>query len=322
MSHPHPHPVRYVILGAGAVGGVVGGLLAVAGHEVALLARGDHLAAIRRDGLQVQTPGTVHQLKLDAAADPAELGLRDGDVVLLAVKGNDTEAALQSVARTGVRGLTVVCLQNGVANERLALRYFADVYGICVMLPATHLEPGVVRADCAPVPGILDIGRIPSGLDDQAARISADLRSAGFVSELREHIMPWKYCKLLVNLGNGIRAVCVPAERVEELVAEARAEAAAVLDAAGIAYVSEAEDRRRRGDILQLKGSRSGSSSWQSLERGTGSIETDYLNGEIVQLARQLGRPAPLNERIQRWATRFAAEHRPPGTLTVEEWLS
>ncbi|MEV0271614.1 2-dehydropantoate 2-reductase [Hamadaea sp. NPDC050747] len=318
----HPHPARYVVLGAGAVGGVVGGLLAVAGHEVAFLARGEHLAAMRRDGLRVETPDAVHQVKAEAAADPAELGLRSGDVVLLAVKGNDTEAALQSLARVGVPGVTVVCLQNGVANERLALRYFADVYGICVMLPATHLEPGVVRADCAPVPGILDIGRIPSGVDERAAHISADLRSAGFVSEPREHIMPWKYCKLLVNLGNGIRAVCVPAERVEEIVAEARAEAAAILDAAGIAYVSEADDRRRRGDILQLKGARSGSSSWQSLRRGTGSIETDYLNGEIVQLARTLGRPAPLNERAQRWATRFAAEHREPGTLPVEEWLS
>jgi len=314
--------MRYVILGAGAVGGVVGGLLGVAGHEVALIARGEHLAAIRRDGLRVETPDAIHQVRAEVAADPAELGLRTDDVVLLGVKGNDTEAALQSVARVAPPGVAVVCLQNGVANERLSLRYFADVHGVCVMLPATHLEPGVVRADCSPVPGILDIGRIPSGVDTMTEKIAADFRSAGFVSETREHIMPWKYAKLLVSVGNGIRAVCAASDRREGIIAEARAEAAAILDAAGIAYVSEAEDNRRRGDILQVKGERSGSSSWQSLRRGTGAIEADYLNGEIVLLARELGRHAALNERAQRWATRFAAERREPGTLTIEEWLS
>ena len=55
--------MRYVILGAGAVGGVVGGLLAVAGHEVALIARGEHLAAVRRDGLTLHTPDVTHQLR-------------------------------------------------------------------------------------------------------------------------------------------------------------------------------------------------------------------------------------------------------------------
>jgi 2-dehydropantoate 2-reductase len=307
--------MRYVIYGAGAVGGVVGGLLAVAGHDVALIARGEHLAAIRRIGLRVETPDTVHLVRVPATQEP---DIRPDDVVLLAVKGNDTEAALQRLPR----GVTVVCLQNGVANERMALRYSADVYGVCVMLPATHLEPGAVRADCAPVPGILDIGRFPAGEPGEAEKIAADFRSAGFVSEPREHIMPWKYAKLLISVGNGIRAVCRASGRLEEIVAEARAEAAAILDAAGIAYVSDEEDRRRRGDILQVKGVRSGSSSWQSLQRGTGTIEADYLNGEIVLLARELGLRAPLNERAQRWAVRFAAEHREPGTLSVEEWLS
>ena len=61
-----------------------------------------------------------------------------------------------------------MCLQNGVANESAALRRFANVYGICVMLPASHLEPGLVVAHSAPVPGILDVGRFPDGVDDTA----------------------------------------------------------------------------------------------------------------------------------------------------------
>ena len=300
----------------------MGGLLAVAGHEVALVARGEHLAALRRDGLTLQTPDVTHHLRLPVAAEPAKLGIRPDDVVLLGVKGNDTEAALQSLARVADPGITVVCLQNGVANERAALRHFADVYGICVMCPTTHLEPGVVRADCAPVAGILDIGRIPSGVDAAASRIAADLTSAGFVSEPREQIMPWKYAKLLMNLGNAVRAVCGPSAQADELIGQVRAEAAAILDAAAITYVSTEQDAERRGDILQVRDKRSGSSSWQSLTRGTGSIEADYLNGEIVLMARELGLTAPLNERARRWANVFATQRRAPGGLTVEEWLS
>src|SRR5262245_49065181 len=132
--------MRYVIFGAGAVGGVVGGLLAVAGNEVALIARGQHLAAIRENGLIVQTPEATHLIKVDAAGGPQELGMRSDDVVFLGMKGNDTAAAVQALARAADPATPVVCLQNGVANERTALRHFANVYGICVMCPTTHLE--------------------------------------------------------------------------------------------------------------------------------------------------------------------------------------
>src|ERR1700691_4025499 len=71
--------------------------------------------------------------------------------------------------------LPVVCAQNGVASERIALRRFRHVYGMCVWLSATHLEPGTVQAQGAPLPGVLHIGRYPSGTDATATRIGADL---------------------------------------------------------------------------------------------------------------------------------------------------
>jgi len=80
----------------------------------------------------------------------------------------------------------------------------------------------------------------------------------------------------------------------------------------------------RRGDLIQMRpidGRRwGGSSSWQSLARGTGSIETDYLNGEIVLLGRMHGFPVPINELLQRLANEWAAERRPPGTLPATEF--
>lgn len=314
--------MRYVVFGAGAVGGVVGGLLSVAGYEVALIARGTHLAAIRESGLTVQTPSATHVVKVDAAGSPQELGMRSGDVVFLGMKGNDTGAAVQALARAAAADMPVVCLQNGVANERTALRHFGQVYGVCVMCPTTHLEPGVVRADCGPVPGILDTGRFPSGVDEVVVQVTSDLRSAGFHSEPQPDIMRWKYAKLLTNITNAPDSVLERGPSRRALLDAVRAEAMSILDACGIAYASDDEDADRRGEVLQVHGVRDGGSSWQSLVRGTGSIETDYLNGEIVLLARERGLAAPYNENAQRWANRFAWEHRRPRTLPAASWLA
>ena len=63
-------------------------------------------------------------------------------------------------------------LQNGVANEPTLLRWFANVYGICVMAPTAHVEPGIVQANSAPISGLLDIGRYPHGVDDTAPSVA------------------------------------------------------------------------------------------------------------------------------------------------------
>lgn len=311
--------------GAGAVGGVVAGRLAAAGHDVAVVARGAHLEAIRRDGLTLRQPSGDTVVKLDAYEHPKDAGLDAAtDVVVLGMKGMDTEAAL--VALDGFDG-PVVCLQNGVANERAALRHFVSVYGVHVILPGSHLEPGVVTAHCAPVPGILDLGRYPSGSDATAAALARDLESAGFVSQPREDIMRWKYRKLLMNLGNAVEALCGRVDGVDEAAAPVREEGEAVLRLAGVDVASAAEDRERRGDIMRWPGGatmstgRAGGSSWQSLARGTGTVEADYLNGEIVLLARLHGATAPANETARRLVQRAAREGRPPGSMTPAEFL-
>ena len=99
-----------------------------------------------------------------------------------------------------------------------------------------------------------------------------------------------------------------------------------MLAAAGIDNVSAEEDRARRGDLLRMRPvegrRREGGSSWQSLARGTGTIEADYLNGEIVLLGRLHGVPTPANALLQRLANQGAAEGRPPGFLTPEDILA
>ena len=317
--------MRYVIIGAGAVGGVIGGLLARAGRDVVLVARGPHLAALQEDGLQLRTPGETRQLPVPAVASVAEIGWREGDVAVLTVKGQDTEGVLTALDAVAPAGLAVICAQNGVANERRALRRFAQVHGMCVMLPAAHLEPGVVVGFGEPVAGILDVGRYPSGTDAVDEAIATDLRVAGFAAEPHPAVMRAKHRKLLMNLVNAAVALAGPDADTSEVVGAAVAEGEAVLAAGGIDVATAEEDRARRADgfrIGTVEGvPRGGGSTWQSLARGTGAVEADTLNGEIVLLGRLHGVPTPVNEHLRRLVHQAARDGRPPGSTAVEALL-
>ncbi|HEY2815055.1 MAG TPA: 2-dehydropantoate 2-reductase [Acidimicrobiales bacterium] len=322
--------MRFVVYGAGAIGGVIGARLYEHrdehGHDVALIARGAHLEAIKANGLRIDSADGSAMLPIEAASGPAELDLQADDVVVLAVKGQDTGAALDALTSCAPPDIAVVCAQNGVANERAALRVFANVYAMCVMCPATHVEPGVVEATSSPISGLLDIGRYPGAVDAVAKTIAAALEASTFRSEPRADIMRWKHQKLLMNLGNAIEAACGPAGRASDVGRMAMREALACYRAAAIEFASREEDQRRRGALLQMREVggrvRGGGSSWQSLARGTGTIESDYLNGEIVLLGRLHGIPTPVNTTLQQLARRLAAEGAPPGSMTADEVLA
>ncbi|MET9882910.1 2-dehydropantoate 2-reductase N-terminal domain-containing protein [Streptomyces sp. NPDC006430] len=321
--------MRYIIIGAGAIGATIGGRLAEAGAEVVLVARGAHAEALRADGLRLTTADGPRVHRLPVVTGPAELGeLRPDDALLLTVKAQDAIAALDAWGDAEVAGggtaaqrLPVLCAQNGVESERLALRRFARVYGICVWLPATFLEPGVVSALCAPLTGILHIGLAAGGSDARAARIAADLAKSGFEAPVVEDVMRWKYAKLLGNLGNAIQATTGPEPDPAKgaLLLRAIREARAAFAAARIPYASDAEQAEARdGKVDQPPGVRGGS-SWQSLHRGTGSIEADYLNGEISLLGRLHGIATPVNDTLRHAANIFAREGLPPGAMSITD---
>ncbi len=315
--------MRYVIFGAGAIGGVIGGRLHAAGLPVVLVARGAHLDALQRDGLQLETPTDTERLSIPAVGDIADLAPTGEDVVVLAMKSQDTVAALGQLRAAASPDVTVVCAQNGVTNEAEVLRRFRMVYGMCVLLPSQFTRPGVVHQFSSPAAGVLDLGRFPSGEDDRARAIASDLGRASFRSEVHPAIMEVKYRKLLMNLGNALDALCGWEARGTTLYQRAIAEGAECLDAAGIAVQSVEDEQSRRAEGLHMLPaggiSHSGSSTWQSLERGTGTIETDHLNGEIVLLGRRHGVATPVNEALQQMAAAAARSGRGAGSVPIEE---
>jgi 2-dehydropantoate 2-reductase len=314
--------MRYVVFGAGAIGGLVGARLFQQGADVTLIARGAHAEALA-SGLVLEAPGESVTLPIPVVTEPAAVRWTDDTVVLLGVKGQQTEPALAQLLPVAPPETPIVCMQNGVENERRVLRRYPRTYAMCVMCPATHLRPGVIQAHSAPVSGLLDLGCYPSGLDDLGRAIAAGIDATTFQSVARPDIMRWKYRKLIMNLGNAVEALCGAAGRSSPLAREARREGEAALQAAGIAVATVEEDAERRDSHLQMRatesGQWSGGSSWQSLARGTGSIEAEFLNGEIVLLGALHGVATPVNALLQREALQAAADGRPPGSWTVEE---
>jgi len=317
--------MRFVIFGAGAIGGVVGARLHQGGHDVALIARGPHYEAIRRDGLTLETPAERAVLEIPASDSPGELDWVGDEVVLLAVKSQDTSGALTALRDAAPTHTPVVCLQNAVENERLALRVFENVYGAVVMAPTAHLEPGIVQAYGTWMSGVIDVGRYPAGVDRRSQEIAEALAASRFSSQPRPDIMRFKYAKLINNLANAIDALVEPGPEASELSRLVQDEGRSVLSAAGIEFVAdEVNDvlgRWKRLGVQAIAGrERAGSSTRQSVTRGM-PVETDYLNGEIVLLARRHGMPAPISQALCELSARHVRERRAPNSVAAGEVL-
>jgi 2-dehydropantoate 2-reductase len=329
---------RYIILGAGAVGGALGGRLGLAGREVVLVARGDHLAALRQRGLRLRTPDEDRTQHLRAIAGPEEIDLDLDDILILTTKTQQANDALVRWTDTpvhhngellGTAGeyLPIFIALNGVAAETFAQRYFQRVFGVCVWMPVVHLVPGEVIIRGTPRSGTLHMGpvtKITRDHDQLLKQVGADLSAANFDVPLTDDVMAWKYRKLISNIGNVFQALVGRNGDWRPLVSEAEIEARGVLDAAGIGCISDGEESAARAAGFTVKpvpgvASPTGGSTWQSLQRGTGNIETDYLNGEIVMIAHRIGTQAPINERLAILARRAAATGARPGDLSADQ---
>jgi 2-dehydropantoate 2-reductase len=315
--------MRIIVYGIGAIGGTVAAALARSGQAVVGIARGAQLAALQENGLVLRTPEGTRRATFPCVGDPSEIDFRSDDTILLTMKTQDTLPALERLRAAGVVDQPIFCVQNGVANERFVLRRFPEVHGVTVMLPATISAPGEVSAFSTPRHGIFDIGRYPSGSNEHDTRLARALDAANIAGFVSSDVMRSKYGKLLLNLGNIVEAAFgVDADR-KRYTTRLRAEAEAVLEAAGIAWHDVGAADPRRDALMRyapIEGVvRSGGSTTQSLARGAGSVETDYLNGEIVLLGRLHDVPVPANTFFLDLSIRMVRGNLKPGAISVAE---
>lgn len=329
---------RYVIIGTGAVGGTIGGRLAQHDIPTVWVARGEHAKVLAGDGMTLRTPGGTYQVSAPVWTGPQDADLRADDVLVLATKVHQATDALSAWADVPVRGangellgsagevLPLVTVTNGVAGEDIGVRYFQRVYAAAVWCPATHLNPGEVAPMYDPVSGVFWLGKYPAPAepDELLRQIGSDWDSAALSAPVVEDAMAYKRRKLVMNMGNAVDALVQPGPDSKRLLVAAMAEAEAALKASGLSVISAEQDEADRANgprIVAVPGAPKevGSSTFQSLLRGTGTVETDYLNGEIARLGRLHAVPTPVNAVLASLARRAAATGQAPRSLPASE---
>jgi 2-dehydropantoate 2-reductase len=291
--------MRIVIVGPGALGSVFAALLARGGHDVSLLGRPtDHLRALQRDGLRLQTPsGVVEQIDLHATDDPAVVAGADAAIVL--VKTPDTAAAMRAIRPHLGAAHVILTLQNGLGNaERIrdAIGAGPRILTGVTSQAAHRLGPGaVVHAGEGPTL----IGAVDAADSDAAARVAAAFNAAAIPTVTVADIETAIWRKVAVNaaingltaLGgfpNGTIARVGALLDAAEIIAE---EAASVARARGI----ELGGMRRSVQETALATSGNRSSMLQDLEAGR-PTEVEAIHGAIVASGAEAGIATPATQ--------------------------
>ena len=297
--------------------------LTLAGHRVVGIARGEQLEAVRANGLRLRTPQQDRIAQFDCVGSPTEIELQPDDIILVCVKSHDTVAALQELRKAGAENQAIFCAQNGIANEREALEYFPNVHGVTVMMSSMYLHPGEVAVFGEPYLGIFDVGKVPAGIDDADTALVDLLKSANFAAYPSQDIMELKRSKLLLNLSNVVQAALGLGVDSGDLIPRLCAEAKAVYEARGMTWRDLKDQDPERAELMRVVEvpgvKRVGGSTLQSLLRDAGSIETDFLNGEIVLQGRLAGIETPLNAAMTRLGAKLLGDRAAPGSMTLDD---
>jgi 2-dehydropantoate 2-reductase len=306
--------MRVAVIGAGAIGSLIGGLLSQAGEEVTIIGRRPHVDAVNRNGLRIDGAVGTKQVRVRAAERLEFVP----DLALLTMKTQGVAAAAREI-RPYVVGVPVVTMQNGVRSDELAAAVLGKeaILSCVVMLAATFLEPGLVTYTTK---GALVLGA-PFGPIDQRTRSVAATLDKAVPTKLSANIAGAHWTKLIINENNALPAVTgLSIQDVNRRPALRRLsvllmrEAAATIAAAGIRLASlprlPATALRTMlslplpvaSRLLRLLSRSLGrtpalGSTLQSLSRGE-KTEIDYLNGEVVVLGKRIGRPTPYNAAV------------------------
>ncbi len=288
--------LKVAVMGAGAVGSYYGGMLARAGHSVTLIARPQHVAAIDRDGLRMETRTFDEHVRLAANSTPS--AVQGADLVLFCVKSTDTESAGAQIKPYVGDNTLVLCLQNGVDNaDRLRTVLPPHQVAAVVVYVATEMAgPGHVRHH----------GRGELVIEPAAGSAAAAqaLIAAGIPTEISDNVRGALWAKLIVNCAyNAVSAIAqrpygenVQAEGIREVMRDVVDECLAVAKADGVQVPGDLHTIvGKLADSMPLQFS----STAQDLARGK-RTEIDYLNGFVVKRGESLGIATPVNRVL--WA--------------------
>jgi 2-dehydropantoate 2-reductase len=294
--------MRVAVIGSGGVGGFVGGRLAKAGHEVAFLARGAHLQALREHGLRVQsTDGDFDIPSVTASDRPADLG--PADLFLFTVKTYDTESAAAPLKPLLQSGATVLTLQNGIDNHERIDAVLGDGVALpgTIRIETTIAEPGLIAHTSRF--HLIRFGEVSGSDAPQSERVER-LRSAFAEAGLKVDVPAdmrvdlWeKYVNIVGFGGLSTLARANLGEILEspELTATFLAlfeEVVAVGRAAGVNLAPETAEKT----LAQMRRLHPGfkSSMQRDLERGK-PLEVDALAGVLVRLGEKHGVATPVS---------------------------
>lgn len=302
--------MRILIFGGGAVGSVLGGFLARAGHAVTLLGRAAHMRAVRECGLKIEGIwGTHHVHGIRAATSTSDLADERFEVVLLTVKTYDTADAIRSLKELGLSGVTILSVQNGHGNTQALAAAFGreSVFGARIITGVEMPEPGRVIVTVS-----ADDIRVgpPAGepeLMGRAREIAALLSEAGVPTSATHRYREYLWSKILYNcalnpLGALLRATygqlaadsgtrTVIEQVIEESFAVAQAHKIPLF------WTRSEEYQRHFYDELIPPTAQHFPSMLRDLEQ-RGRTEIDALNGAVVRLAENLGVLVPVNRTL------------------------
>jgi 2-dehydropantoate 2-reductase len=295
--------MKIAVMGSGGVGGFYGGHLAHAGYDVSFIARGSHLAAMREDGLAIENPprGHVHIPRVAVTDDPATIGV--ADVVLIAVKLWDTEAAAYAVAPLVGPKTAVLSLQNGVTKDDILRRALgeAPVVGGVVYVAANIVRPGVIRQT-----GTMQrcvFGEYDGRRSERVEALHDALLHAGLKAEISDDIRRtlWEKYVVVVGLSGStttMRSTIGPIRehpQTRAFLCDLMKETVAVGRAHGINLPEDyAEQRLVFVDSLAADIT---SSMHHDLNSGN-RLEVPWLSGGVVQLGQKVGVPTPANRAV------------------------
>jgi 2-dehydropantoate 2-reductase len=291
--------MKVAVMGAGAIGGYVGARLAAAGADVTFVARGQHLAAMRRAGLRIVSPlGDLHLEPTAATDEPAAVG--KVDVVLLATKLYDVEPAASAIPPMIDAETAVVCLQNGVDAPDIVARRCGrtHVVGGVVMINGEIAAPGVIRHNAL---NRLTVGELDGRPSARLERLVALANEAGIETTLSPDIRLeiWRKFLLLAPMAalSAMTRVELARIRREEatwrLAEQGMREVAAVAEAEGIGLTEE--DVRRTLAFVQGMPPTWRASTAVDLEQGR-RLEVDWLSGAVCRRGRAAAIPTPFHD--------------------------